>query len=57
MKIKMNEYKLVINPSGGSFYWHGLTLIPAGISNHMPRKVWDEIIYPFSNFNGVSGLG
>ena len=21
------------------------------ISNHMPSKVWDEITYPFSNFN------
>ena len=30
----------------------GLILIPAWISNHMPRKVWAEIIYPFLNFNG-----
>ena len=29
-----------------------LSLISAGISNHMPSKVWDEISYPFSNFNG-----
>ena len=36
----------------GLFYWHGLTLIPAWISNHMPSKVWEEIIYPFPNFNG-----
>ena len=28
------------------FYLHGLTLIPAWISNHMPCKVWDEITYP-----------
>ena len=34
------------------FYSHGLTLIPAWISNHMPGKVWDEITYPFLNFNG-----
>ena len=26
-----------------AFYWHGLTLIPAWISNHMPSKVWGEI--------------
>ena len=26
------------------FYWHGLTLITAWINNHMPRKVWDELI-------------
>ena len=31
----------------GPFYWHGLTLIPAWISNHMPIKVWDEVTYPF----------
>ena len=29
------------------------TLIPARISNHMPAKVWYEIIYPFPNFNGA----
>ena len=32
----------------------GLTLIPAWISNYMPDKVWDEIIYPFLIFNGFS---
>ena len=40
--------------SSGPFYKHGLTLIPAWISNHMPRKVWDEITYPFLNFNGCT---
>ena len=29
-----------------------LTLIPAWIGNHMPCKVWDQITYPFPNFNG-----
>ena len=24
------------------------------ISNHMPSKVWDEITYPFLNFNGAT---
>ena len=33
-------------------YLHGLTLIPAWIRNHMPSKMWDEITYPFPNFNG-----
>ena len=33
-------------------YWHGLALIAAWISNHTPSKVWDEIHYPFPNFNG-----
>ena len=36
------------------FYLHDLTLIPAWISNHMPNKVWDEITYPFLNFNGCT---
>ena len=28
------------------FYWHGLTLIPAWISNYIHYKVWDVITYP-----------
>ena len=40
--------------SCGPFYLHGLTLIPAWISNHMPSEVWDEISYPFLNFNGAT---
>ena len=28
------------------------SLIPAWISNNMPCKVWDEITYPFPNYNG-----
>ena len=36
------------------FYWHGLTLILAWISNHMSCNVWDEITYPFLNFNGAT---
>ena len=43
--------KLVGN-NWGPFYLHGLSLIPVWISNHMPCKVWDEITYPFPNFNG-----
>ena len=38
----------------GPFYKHGLTLIPAWISNHIHYKVWDEITYPFLNFNGAT---
>ena len=36
------------------FYQHGLTLIPAWISNNIHYKVWDEITYPFLNFNGAT---
>ena len=32
------------------------TLIWAWISNHMPGKVWDEITYPFLNFNCLCSL-
>ena len=31
----------------GPFYTHGLTLIPAWKSNHIPSKVWEEITHPF----------
>ena len=40
--------------SNGPFYLHGLTLIPAWISNYIHYKVWDEITYPFLNFNGCT---
>ena len=29
-------------------------LIPAWVSNHMHSKVWNEITYPFLNFNGCT---
>ena len=38
--------------TSGPFYKHGLTLIPAWISNYTPGKVWGEIMYLFLNFNG-----
>ena len=38
----------------GSFYYHGLTLIPAWISNYIHFNVWDEITYQFLNFNGCT---
>ena len=33
---------------------HGLTLIPGWISNYIHYKVWYEITYPFTNFNGAT---
>ena len=49
------------NPSSAShmlgsfgYYVYGLTLIPAWISKHIPRKVWDRITHPFPNFNGCT---
>ena len=40
----------------GHFYWRGLTLNPAWISNHTHSKlwVWDKITCPFPNFNGAT---
>ena len=35
-------------------YWNRLTLIPARIRNYMASKIRDEIIYPFTNFNGAA---
>ena len=43
------EYKLY---NCSPFDLQGLTLIPAWISNHMPRKMWNEITFPFTNLNG-----
>ena len=33
---------------------HGLTLIPAWISNYIHYKVWDAITHPFLNFYGAT---
>ena len=31
-----------------------INLIPAWISNYIHYNVWDEITYPFLNFNGAT---
>ena len=36
------------------FAWTHLTLIPAWIGDYILSKVWDEITYPFLNFNGCT---
>ena len=38
----------------GPFDRYGLPLIPAGISNYIHYKMWDEITYLFPNFNGAA---
>ena len=43
---------LALKPASGPFYKHALPLIPALISNYIRYKVWDEISYPITNFNG-----
>ena len=56
----VSKYSVCLSPSWtikhiesarGPIYKRGLTLIPAWISNHPPGKMWDEITYPFLNFN------
>ena len=47
----LNPYFIAWFDSSGPFYSHTLTFIAAWISNHMSIKVWDEITYPFPNFN------
>ena len=34
-----------------AFYQYGLTFITAWISYYIHHKIWDEITYPFINFN------
>ena len=49
----MHHYGDPCKPSGPCF-WHGLTLIPAWISNYSHDKVWHEITCLFPNFNGAT---
>ena len=41
----------VMVTSWDPFYWRGLTLIPAWISNYICYKVWDEMTFQFLNIN------
>ena len=36
---------------GPIFLKKSLTLIPSWMSDHMHSKGWDEVTYPFPNFN------
>ena len=38
----------------GPFYWHGLTSIPAQISNYIYHNRLDKITFLFPNFNGAT---
>ena len=54
-KHKHNEVICdVLKINTNNIYWHGLTLIPAWISNHTSSKLWAEITYPYPNFNGCT---
>ena len=47
---KMDAQRYILHTLG-PFYLHGLTLFPVWISNQTPDNLWDEIIFPFLNFN------
>ena len=49
-RLPMNDFA----KASSNFYYRGLTLIPAWVCNHIHYKVWDEITYPFLNFNGTT---
>ena len=53
-RILSRDFVITHKYCWGPFYSHGLTLIPAWISNHMRREVWEEINHPFTNFNGCT---
>ena len=53
VKVIDMDAKITIN-SSSPFYKHGLTLISAWISKYTHYKMWDEITYPFLNFNGAT---
>ena len=45
---------ITLNASWSPCCWHGLTLIPAWMSNYLYYNVWGEIVYPIPNFNGAT---
>ena len=46
----LHEYS--VSNASNLFYKHGITWIPALISNYTHCDVWDEITFAFANFNG-----
>ena len=53
-EILIEIMEIISDVSSGLFYKHGLTVIPAWISNYIHYNAWDEITYPFLNFNGAT---
>ena len=50
LSIKITEQVKSCRPWGRL----STTNVPAWVSNYIPRKVFDEITYPFPNFNGCT---
>ena len=45
---------IMVESPSSPFNLYGLTLIPTRINDYTHYKVWDEIFYPFSNFNSCT---
>ena len=55
IKIGMSSSATITNILNLDLIWgYGLTFIPACISIHVSSNVWDEITYPFPNFNSFT---
>ena len=50
-KAKHNQNVCIVYTPGAPFI---KILTPAWIIDNIPSKVWDEITYPFPNFNGAT---
>ena len=50
--LKKSKQQYVLDPGGP--FWHGSSLILAWIINQNNYEVWNEMIYPFPNFNGAT---
>ena len=56
--MNTNQWMRLLPPdsSHSSMTWwcHNMEMLSAWISNYIHYKVWDEITYPFLNFNGCT---
>ena len=58
--IKMTNRKIIISQFKFAYPLESILLTWINfnhrmyINNHMPSKMWDEITYPFANFNGAT---
>ena len=60
-------WMLLVNPEASSikpqqnvdhvYNYQKIPGVPAWVSNNLPGKVWDEITYPFLNYNGCTVEG
>ena len=51
---RVESYPLILTGSIPGVSFKRLTLIPTWISKYIHYKVWNEITYSFTNFNGTT---